>query len=316
MAFIPRAVYKQAFIYALPLFFISILCSSSVRMHSPFWYAIPSSIVTSFLPSKSALLLSSLISLIPILFPSLYYISYGAAAGQAYTSHLLGTSHQLDLNELVLKLELLGLFIAHQLELPYYFYFICWSVILFISFVADPPAAESSDPYLAMRKLICGNESQTKLNETELLIEPVQVKIENKQIKRKGVDEDIDGKEGNQVLLLAQEYRAYFGVHEDETKSLLRFIMERLKGRNKDTFVPSGIFHVMFLSASNPSLLLVFLFFQVCGCDWPVIIILFLELIGIPWEWLGLFTRIRSNRSISIELLYGWILYKIIGSLE
>lgn len=316
MAELPPGIYRQAISYTLPLFIAALVHPRALQEQSLFWSALPAAFLTTQMPKRAALILASLLCGMPVIFPSFFFVVYGAVIGQAYSTELLYTPGQAHLYYLASKAELLGFFVSCQLELHPFVSFTLWIIAISVACTAEPPSFEAEDPYLAMKDLICGDKIRKPVNETVILDEHLNIEVIHDVRGVKETDAHIDGRDGMYIKLLNQEYRAYLLRNEEEEARDYNSFYKFIYGPIRDMPVPSWAFYTMFLLAEYRSVFFLCALFQVLSFEWPLLAVLFLYLNNIFWEWVVFFVGVRCYGSIVTQMALGYFIYCLMSMLR
>ncbi len=316
MDLIPHKIYRQLFIYLLPT--ICITATNNILLHPPylFFQAILSSLIPPLLPSKTSLIISSVLFFISIISPGFYYFSYGFIISHIYNSRILISSARASLHLFIFKVELISFIFSKTIYIPIQLQLIIGVVILLISIWVDPPASESSDPYTAMKNLIVNDRKFPFVQNNSInygLDSPTELLIKNpKKISSKKILEEkyhnkkslkIDPNILRYSALLSQEYKMY-------VKGKLETLMEKLKPMLKPDF---GLFYFINLTSGFKLWSHIFIFMNIFHCRFTIFIMVsFILIFEFYWEWLAIFGKFSLSDVVSWRMATGYGLYLLI----
>lgn len=149
---LPTLIRKDILTYALPLFLMNL--SRTEFNNKDYWLAIPGCILAwAPIKSKPRLVVSSLLYLLHVFMPSLYFLCLGFILHQAYNSNIL-ISKNLLVCSFTVKIEIIGLLCSEFVTVPAIIKLILGSLAIFISITCAPPSVECSDPFESMKAKI------------------------------------------------------------------------------------------------------------------------------------------------------------------
>ncbi|ELA41320.1 uncharacterized protein VICG_01693 [Vittaforma corneae ATCC 50505] len=122
--------------------------------NNDYWMTVPGCILAwAPMKSKPRLIASSLLYLLQVFVPSLYFLCLGFILHQVYNSNILISKNSLVCN-FIMKVEIIGLLCSEFITVPAIIKLIFGSLAVFISITSSPPNVECPDPFESMKAKI------------------------------------------------------------------------------------------------------------------------------------------------------------------
>lgn len=275
---IPPKVYRRYTMYLIPAFCIAISYNKSIHNENYLWLGTLGALLPFFVHSKLNLIFSIISFGLSFYFPSVYFLAYGSAFGQAYCSKLIISSARFHLNTIAFKSEIMALAISQCIKISYVVKILILLLMIICLLFTESPCSENSDPIREIGWLFSKEEDG---NKTIILNQNTSI------------EEFSSSKDSKYSVLLCKEYKAY------------------LKAEKIRPGYSIGIFYFLFFISLRKLEFLIFSFVNIGIHDMIVFIIGIFIIFALNWEWLGVFCKFQCDENVYCRIGTGFIILKL-----
>lgn len=287
MTKIPPQIHKQLIAYILPLFLVTTCYGNrTYRPRCLFFASLSAAIPSRIRSSRCCLIISTLTLPLSLLYPCLFFPSYGFIAAQAYNTRILVSDYRHLLDTTIFRAEILGLFVSQCVTIPLPILLVLMLLAIVVAFMADPPSCQAADPYQQVKILVLGAEEAALLAQTHRIAEP------SNSLTRRTV------RSLSNYKILCAEYKAMLRC--DPPCWRFQF----------------GIFYTMLLFSQSKITLLIFSLLNPLRLSWLVLPIISGILLEFPFEWMALFARMDAGGNVAARFFSAFIASVIIKMIK
>lgn len=173
---LPFRIRQDILVYTFPLFLMNLSRTDNKQYSDAIIGSLIALFICNRIYSKTMLNISSILYVIQIFVPSMYFYSYGFILHQAYNNNIIISKEDVS-NRLIVKIEILGWILSEVVEIPRLIRLILGGMAVIISLRSDPPSLETEDPYESIKRKI----DQPKLLNIEYRQTISRVKDKNRE---------------------------------------------------------------------------------------------------------------------------------------